>query len=756
MRAAGAFTGIDGPVVRTPTANVQENEFLPHHLRISGVVMGLKSKVGWSLLCVVALIVPTVSAEEVGEALLGERLDAATFGPSVVETMDEVIARDIARRAAEEPVFGPAEAVKPAWLVPSIRATDFPHSGVHNVVNQWGGRRMGIGFGGPVEVRGAYFAGQGGSSLWTTGIRVIGYRGGAEIATTDWFRAIGEAPTWFAMNLVGVDRIVIEAEPARGDAGWYGMDDLTFLPGDAEAGAEPTIVDFEDSDYNVVLSGGSYAGLTWEFGEGGWQDTTGIHAPAEPPLAFNDFARVDLEGEDGGPLTGGGGTLPDLPIDYRGVIRGDAGQGSFPADTCGAIGPDDFVVIVNTVFAVYGKNSGVRRTAVSLSSFMPGSSGDPRVVYDQHSGRWFVVISNFRNRIFLAASRTGDPMGAWFKTSIPTSQGSDSGKWPDYPTLGVSEDGVFSAAYMVGGTNRMTLFAVDKAPLIADSPSLGTVTAFRELPWEGAIQPAHIYGHPGFAYFVSRRDGVSFRVRRLDGPMTNPTLRTIFNLQTPTSGEPPDVPTLGSGVPLDSVGTRLMNAVYRDGFVYTAHTVNVGGRAACRWYQINVSNRQLVTGTISSPTLHYFFPAIAVNACGDIGLGFSGGNADQYAACYYAGRSQEDPVGETSEPALLAAGRGPINLIDGVGRNRWGDYSLTSLDPTDERAMWTIQSYAEGNNIWGTWIGKLVPVKQDIPVFLGCVTGPGGGAEACCEASDLDDDGDVDVQDYAMFQQSLP
>jgi len=718
--------------------------------------MRLMSKAAWLMCCPFALALPTVSAEDVGEALRGEKLDPVTMGPSVIETMEVVIARDIARRAAEKPVFGPAEPVKPAWTVPSMRSTEFPRSGIHYVVNKWGGTRMGIGFGGSVDVRGAYFAGQGGSSLWAKGVRAIGYRGGALVATTDWFRLIGEEPTWFAMNLGGVDRIVIEAEPALGDAGWYAMDDLTFVPGNAKGAAAPVVVDFEDAGFGEMLSGGLYAGLTWEFGEGGWQGAGGVPAPAAPPLLFDDFMEAELEGDEGGPLTGGGGTLPDLPIDYRGVIRGDAGQFSWPADTCGAVGPNDFIVVVNTVFAVYNKNTGTRRTAVSLRSFMSGSSGDPRVTYDQHSGRWFVVISNFRNRIYLAASRTSDPMGAWFKTSIPTSQGTDSGKWPDYPTLGVSEDGVFSAAYMVGGSNRMTLFAIDKAPLIADSPSLGTVTAFRELPWEGAIQPAHIHGNPGYAYFVSRRDGRSFRVRRLEGPMTDPTLRTIFNLLVPTHSAPPDVPTLGSNVPLDSVGTRLMNAVYRDGFLYTAHAINIGGRAACRWYQINVSNRQLVTGTISSPTLHYFFPAIAVNACGDIGLGFSGANADQYAACYYAGRSKEDPAGETSEPALLAAGRGPINLIDGFGRNRWGDYSLTSLDPNDERSMWTIQSYAQGNNIWGTWIGKLTPVKQEIPVFVGCITGPEGGVPGCCEDSDLDNDGDVDVRDYALFQQTFP
>jgi hypothetical protein len=74
---------------------------------------------------------------------------------------------------------------------------------------------------------------------------------------------------------------------------------------------------------------------------------------------------------------------------------------------------------------------------------------------------------------------------------------------------------------------------------------------------------------------------------------------------------------------------------------------------------------------------------------------------------YYAGRTWYDPVGEMSVPALLRAGAGPQNNLDSYGRNRWGDYSLTSLDPTAPTVLWTIQEYAHGTNIWGTWIGEL-------------------------------------------------
>ena len=59
--------------------------------------------------------------------------------------------------------------------------------------------------------------------------------------------------------------------------------------------------------------------------------------------------------------------------------------------------------------------------------------------------------------------------------------------------------------------------------------------------------------------------------------------------------------------------------------------------------------------------------------------------------------------------ALLKAGQAAYQQLDGSGRNRWGDYSYTSLDPNDDMTMWTIQEYATStSNIWGTWISQLI------------------------------------------------
>ncbi len=647
------------------------------------------------------------------EVLRGERLDPALYAPGVVESMDEVIAREQARPA--DSFFNPKARgnQQGAWVVPRERATYRPHSGERYVTNTWGDTRMGIGFpDGPVTVVGAWVAGQGaGRGVWPAGLRVVGYRDGTEVGATAWFEGVRAEPSWLAIDLREVDRIVFEARPLSRSSAWYALDDLIYIRATADdpTAHAPVVLDFEDCQPGQKLTGSEYAGLIWEEGTGDFKpDYLGIHKPHTPPEQEEEGVKEEAE-EDGGPRGPRDVTLPFLGTTFQGVVRGDASQWSYPPDTCGAVGPNHFLVVVNTIFSVYAKSSGTRVLNTSLSSFQPGSGGDPRVLYDQHSGRWVTINTDFNwsspSRIFLAVSTTNDPTGTWFKTSFIAQEGGDADCWVDYPTLGVDANGIYVSANMVGCSS--TIFAIDKAPLIAPSPSLGTVTAFRGLN-ENTIQPVHTYGSPEYQYFIGRSSNTTFRVRQLSGPLTAPTLVSPGTVTVPSHASPPDVPSLGSDVPLDSVDRRLMNAVYRGGYIWTTNTLSVNTRAACRWYKINPVSRTLIeSGTVSDSSLHYFFPSIMVNSAGDAFMGFSGANADQYVAAYYTGRLSTDTAGQMAVPALLKAGVAPQNNIDQYGRNRWGDYSLCSLDPVDDTVAWTIQAYGHATDIWGTWIGRL-------------------------------------------------
>jgi hypothetical protein len=654
-----------------------------------------------------AKIVSEQSKEAIGsgDVIVGEKLNSVDYGPGVVEHMDDCVARDLRLRSSLD--TDPEDEHRGIWVIPSRGASYYPYSGDHNVINKWGDTMMGIGFPTIVDIHGAWFAGQGGGeTIFASGIRALGYRNGEHVQTTDWFEDIDDIPSWFEMNLEDVDRVVFEATPVYNGAGWYAMDDLTYSEQE-----QTTVVDFEDCSYKQKLTNSDYADLTWETGTGSSYREDYEALSKSSSFTNNEELSTSEEYQKRAPINNPA-TAPTLLNDYQGVIRGDATSWSYPPDTCGAAGPNHFVEVVNRNFAVYNKSTGEELINILLGAFLPGSNGDPRVLYDQYSDRWFIIVCDFNTKIFLAVSKSDDPTGEWFKCDFVVSQGADAGKWPDYPTLGVDEDGVYTAAYMIGGGNGMSIFALDKAPLIAEDPYLGDIYAFRTLPWEGAIQPVHTFGTTDGEYFVSRGSATSLRVRVLTGLSDAPVLTELGFATIPSHTSPPDAPALGSTVPLDTVGHRLMNAVYRDGYIWTAHCIGLGGKAASRWYKVKVSDVTLDDyGTIEDSVLYYYFPTIMVNGNGDAIMGFSGSCNNQYAAAYYTGRSSSDPPGEMADPVLLKEGEATYNLIDGYGRNRWGDYSLCSLDPV-KQTLWTNQEYAHshnetGVNRWGTWVAEL-------------------------------------------------
>ncbi|MBI5343706.1 MAG: hypothetical protein HZB63_10435, partial [Deltaproteobacteria bacterium] len=86
---------------------------------------------------------------------------------------------------------------------------------------------------------------------------------------------------------------------------------------------------------------------------------------------------------------------PALDNNFTGLGNPAAGSDIIPPDTNGAAGPNHLVSIINSEFGVFNKATGLMSTSVvSLSSFWSslGSPAtrpfDPRVLFDQHSGRF--------------------------------------------------------------------------------------------------------------------------------------------------------------------------------------------------------------------------------------------------------------------------------------------------------------------------------------------------------------------------------
>ncbi len=100
-----------------------------------------------------------------------------------------------------------------------------------------------------------------------------------------------------------------------------------------------------------------------------------------------------------------------------------------------------------------------------------------------------------------------------------------------------------------------------------------------------------------------------------------------------------------------------------------------------------------------------------VNCAGDMVIGFSGSSAINYVGAYYSWR-----LNDGATPAMPRVIRnGLTSYTDPEGR--WGDYSATTLDPSDDWSFWTVQEYADpagihpgyAPNAWKTVIARIRP-----------------------------------------------
>jgi hypothetical protein len=188
------------------------------------------------------------------------------------------------------------------------------------------------------------------------------------------------------------------------------------------------------------------------------------------------------------------------------------------------------------------------------------------------------------------------------------------------------------------------------------------------------------------------------------------------------------VPPAGACRRVDTGDSRLQNAVFRNGTVWTTHAGGlpagaVADRTAVLWYQIDptalAAAPVVQSGMLDGGAgVHHYYPSVAVNQNDDACFGFSRSSTATFIEAVVSGRLGSDPPGATDPISVLKAGEGPYFKTGSRTRNRWGDYSYTSVDPTDDMTLWTIQQYAAAqvtptpgspSDRWGTWWGRKVP-----------------------------------------------
>ena len=170
------------------------------------------------------------------------------------------------------------------------------------------------------------------------------------------------------------------------------------------------------------------------------------------------------------------------------------------------------------------------------------------------------------------------------------------------------------------------------------------------------------------------------------------------------------VPQPGTDVRLDSQGDKIMaRLVYRRigdrESLVAVHSVNTSAGGGVRWYEFRLDDQRNVVlhqqGTYCPQGGYRWMASPAIDAQGNIGIGYSFGDAAHFPGQRFAARLAGDPLGTLSlrEAVMVEGQAAQTNTF------RWEDYSQTAVDPSDDRTIWYVGDYLkEGATSYSTRI----------------------------------------------------
>ena len=422
------------------------------------------------------------------------------------------------------------------------------------------------------------------------------------------------------------------------------------------------------------------------------------------------------------------GSLSVAPAWASGIIAqfqgGAFGQSGFvPPDMGGGVGDGYVVQLLNGV-ATIDTTAGSLVSQTSLNSFFGGSGtqlSDPRVIFDPTSQRWFASVITVpggslssQNSILLAVSSDANPTSGFTTLSFLSANSTSAA---DYPTLGVN-----NAAVTIGTNDFSTtagtyiassLYSIPKSSLTAPTPALTGMASFTQSNQVG-FTPEGVTNTAGTGTSTSvLSTGVNsagtqlvYALSTVAGANTaGATLALTQTYNQPFSNSL-IAPTQPGGTTYDSGGTRIGSGAYQSGSnIYFANTVSNGSVDEIAWNVLNATTSSLSTGLIGISGLDLTYGSISANANGTFVVTFNGSGTSQNITDYYVICSSVTNTCGTPQVACTSPANN-YNLVAG-GRNRWGDYSWTTVDPNNPNNFWLFQEYASSNSSWATVITEI-------------------------------------------------
>jgi hypothetical protein len=433
------------------------------------------------------------------------------------------------------------------------------------------------------------------------------------------------------------------------------------------------------------------------------------------------------------------------------------GRRVLPPDPTGEAGPHHYVQAVNVSFGVFDKHTGAPAPGFpkALSDLWAGfgtpcesaGRGDPIVLYDQLADRWNIsqfAFDSFPEGPFfqcIAISTTGNPTGSYHRYAFLY----DEEEVNDYPKLAVWPDAYTMTVDEASGPNftfsGVGVVAFDRAAMLEGRPA--TSVQFELPPDSFGLLPADLDGStlppPGSPnYLVSvagsefgETDAVEVWQLQVDfavpagSTLTGPVTLPVESFDGDLCGFAVScIPQPATDVGLQAFSeTVMMRAAYRNFGTHESivfnHSIDVDGtdHAGVRFYEIRQPGNDPVVfqqGTHAPDADHRWMASVAMDAAGNLALGYSVSGPATFPSARYAGRLASDPPGTLP--------RGEASLVEGGGsqtsfRSRWGDYSHLVTDPTDDCTFWYTSEYyaTTSQDGWRTRIGSFAFPGCDPP-----------------------------------------
>jgi len=412
-----------------------------------------------------------------------------------------------------------------------------------------------------------------------------------------------------------------------------------------------------------------------------------------------------------------------------------------PPDTDGQVGRSHFVQMINLLTTVFDKTGQIVVPPFASNVFWSGiggncevnNQGDPIILYDDVADRWLVSQFAFPDAMnsysqCVAVSQDGDPTGSWNRYEFSFMNYGLN----DYPKHGIVSDSITMTANLFRPRGRNFSWAgtflgvMDKAAMYAGAPAsligfnIGTAEfgfVAGDLDGSGSVPALFATAMTTVNQFDIWQIDVNWATQAATVARIASVPIAPFDSELCTASRGACIPQPEGGPLLESLSDRLMHRLQIRQFtnhrsMVTAHTVDVGvGRAGIRWYELRSTDGApwalYQQGTYGPTDGEYrFMPSAAMNAAGDIGIGYLLSSANTYVSTAAVGQTVANSGSGLLDAEELICARGT-----GVQKDvaRAGDYSSTSVDPLDDSFWHTNEVFTEtGSFQWNTFVCEFV------------------------------------------------